>query len=266
MPQTLLPGDALGFEQGNQAGKYWNLVSGLLLTSGGNMHERILNLSEIQILKAISNEDLIELLNSSTTNKYTGRSIIYETGDPARFVYMIKKGKVKLFINSECGKEIIIGIIEAGDTFGFGPIYGQHKKPCSAAALMDTILCVIPYVIFESLIKRNSLIGLEIIRSMGSRIHYFQCVIEDLLTKNLQSRLAKVLLELSDKSGFSSPSQRMSSPQEGIMFSHEELGNLISGSRQKVTTALNIFENQGLIKKARKMIIVLERERLQALI
>lgn len=230
------------------------------------MHQRTLELSEIDVFRKISRDDFLELLSASMSTKYSKGSIVFKLGDPARFIHIVKKGEVKLFMTTESGKEIIVAINEPGDLFGFGPLYGEYRKTASAAAVKDSILCNAPYRVFEGIVRRNPQFAMEIIGILGLRIRHFHIVMEDLVSRNVQSRLARALLELADRSSLSPLGRGRSALQESIILSHEELGNLVSASRQKITTALNTFERKGLLQKSRKQIMILDRKGLKAMI
>ena len=217
---------------------------------------------ELDILKRLTKEESEVLLDSLVTEKYTKGRVIFESDDPAKLIYIIREGKVKTFTITEFGEEVILLIFGQGDLFGFSSIYGQGKRFVFAAAIEDTVLYGIPIKIFENTFKTNPEFAFEVFKMVGLRLCYFRKVVEDLATRNAKSRLAKILMEFVEKSGIPS----LSGTFIGVALSHEDIGNIISVSRQKVTTLLNIFEKEKLIKKRRKQIFILDKKGLADLI
>jgi CRP/FNR family transcriptional regulator, cyclic AMP receptor protein len=65
------------------------------------------------------------------------KQTIFVQGDPSDCVFYIQKGKVKLTVVSQSGKEATIGILNEGDFFGEGCLTGQPLRMCSATAMTD---------------------------------------------------------------------------------------------------------------------------------
>jgi CRP-like cAMP-binding protein len=68
---------------------------------------------------------------------FAKKQTIFAQGDSSDAVFYIQKGKVKLTVVSEIGKEATIGILNEGDFFGEGCLTGQPLRLCSATAMTD---------------------------------------------------------------------------------------------------------------------------------
>lgn len=68
------------------------------------------------------------------------KSIVFAQGDPTDGLFFIQKGKVRLTVVSEAGKEAILGILNPGDFFGEGGLTGQLLRMSSATSLTDCVL------------------------------------------------------------------------------------------------------------------------------
>jgi CRP-like cAMP-binding protein len=64
--------------------------------------------------------------------------IIYSQGDAGDHVFYVQKGRVKLNVVSEHGKEAVVGIVEAGQFFGEACLKGQSNRVATTSAMMDT--------------------------------------------------------------------------------------------------------------------------------
>ena len=68
-----------------------------------------------------------------------GRNV-FQQGQPADSLFYIRRGKVKLMITSQEGKEAIVAILDAGEFFGEGCLAGQPLRMATAVAMTDCTL------------------------------------------------------------------------------------------------------------------------------
>ena len=70
--------------------------------------------------------------------------IVFRQGDPADAVFYIQKGKIKLTVVSERGKEAVVGILEPGHFFGEGCLNGHPLRVTTATAIEQSLITRIP--------------------------------------------------------------------------------------------------------------------------
>src|SRR6476620_8560181 len=75
--------------------------------------------------------------------------IIFAQGDVADRVFYIQKGRVKVVVLSEQGKEAVVGILEPGQFFGEGCMNGHSLRIATTTAMEE---CVITSIIKEAMI------------------------------------------------------------------------------------------------------------------
>ncbi len=71
---------------------------------------------------------------------YRKDQVVFSQGDPADAVFYIQKGKVKVTVVSEQGKEAVVAILGAGDFFGEACLAGQARRLATVAAMADSII------------------------------------------------------------------------------------------------------------------------------
>ena len=91
-----------------------------------------------------------------TKCNYKGNHILYPQGDPAGTMFYIEKGKVKLTVVSEEGKEGIIAVLEAGDFCGEGCLIDQLLRLSTATTLMMPGIAMSPHPKFRGLSRRGA--------------------------------------------------------------------------------------------------------------
>ena len=80
--------------------------------------ENIWHLKNFNIFKVMSDEQMHRLQDMITTDWIKRKSPVYLQGEPTRWVYFLKKGLVKLAINSESGKTVTVALLKPGEIFG----------------------------------------------------------------------------------------------------------------------------------------------------
>jgi len=78
-----------------------------------------------------------------TISRYQKDQIVFAQGDVADRVFYIQKGRVKVVVLSDRGKEAVIGILEPGQFFGEGCLNGNALRIATATALEDCVITVI---------------------------------------------------------------------------------------------------------------------------
>src|ERR1700689_591014 len=65
---------------------------------------------------------------------------VFQQGDVANTIFYIQKGRIKLTVQSDRGKEAIVGILEAGQFFGEGCMNGHPLRISTTTAIEDTVV------------------------------------------------------------------------------------------------------------------------------
>ena len=72
--------------------------------------------------------------------EYRKDQIVFSQGDPADAVFYIQKGKVKITVVSEQGKEAVVAILETNEFFGEGCLAGQTKRIATVATMTESVI------------------------------------------------------------------------------------------------------------------------------
>jgi CRP-like cAMP-binding protein len=166
---------------------------------------------------------------------------VFEQGDAADTIFYIQKGKIKITVLSDQGKEAVVGILDPGQFFGEGCLNG-HTLRISTATAMEK--CVITSITKQAMIAalhdepRFSELFMAYLLTRNSRIE------EDLIDQLFNSserRLARMLLVLANFGKEGSP--QPITPN----ISQETLAEMIGTTRSRVSFFMNKFRKLGLI-------------------
>ena len=122
------------------------------------------------------------------------KNSIFAQGDPTDGLFFIQKGKVRLSVVSEAGKEATLGILSEGDFFGEGGLAGQLQRMSSAIALTD---CVLLHIEKKAMMQAMSLepkLSAMFLKYLLKRNIRYQDDLVDQLFNSSEKRLARVLL------------------------------------------------------------------------
>ena len=166
---------------------------------------------------------------------------VFEQGDVADTVFYIQRGKVKLTVMSEQGKEAVVAILEPGQFFGEGCMNGHPLRIASTTAIDDCVITSITKAAMITAIHdepKFSELFMAYLLTRNSRIE------EDLIDQLFNSserRLARLLLLLANFGKEGSP--QPISPT----ISQETLAEMIGTTRSRVSYFMNKFRKLGLI-------------------
>ena len=170
-------------------------------------------------------------------------------------------GRVKISRITEGGKELTLAILEAGEVFGELEVLEGGHRDTIAEALEDISICVLKRKDFEDVLKKNPDLTLRLTKLIGFRLKKIENRIEDLVFRDVPSRLARLFLSLAKEFGKASEDE----VRLNLKITHQELANLIGSTRETVSATLNDFRRRELIRQDHHFIIIRDQNRLTAL-
>jgi CRP/FNR family cyclic AMP-dependent transcriptional regulator len=169
------------------------------------------------------------------------KQTIFTQGDACDAVFYIQKGKVKLTVVSDSGKEATIGILSGSDFFGEGCLAGQPLRMASATAMTDCeILWIAKKAMMEALHREHALSDMFVAYLLGRNIRYEADLVDQLFNSS-EKRLARILLLLAHFGKEGKP--EIVVPK----MSQEALAEMVGTTRARVSFFMNRFRKLGFI-------------------
>jgi CRP/FNR family cyclic AMP-dependent transcriptional regulator len=172
---------------------------------------------------------------------YRKNGKVFAQGDPADSVFYIQKGKIKLTVVSQHGKEAVVAILGAGDFFGEGCLADRPQRMASASALSD---CSITRLEKPAMIRlphdRPAFSELVLHHLLSRNIRIEEDLVDQLFNSS-EKRLARVLLQLANFGKEGKPEPVI--PQ----ISQETLAEIVGTTRSRVSFFMNRFRKLGFI-------------------
>ncbi|MEJ0024399.1 MAG: Crp/Fnr family transcriptional regulator [Rhizomicrobium sp.] len=176
-----------------------------------------------------------------SVRKYRKNENIFSQGDAADAIFYILKGKVKLTVLSEQGKEAIVAILSADDFLGEECLDGQRIRTATAKTLTDAAIARLEKTTLRKLIRQEPGFSEMFIAHILDRSLRIQADLVDQLFNSSEKRLARLLLLLANFGKEGKPEPLIAK------ISQETLAEMIGTTRSRVSFFMNKFRKLGLI-------------------
>jgi CRP/FNR family transcriptional regulator, cyclic AMP receptor protein len=202
------------------------------------------------------------LLHYSRVERYPAGCEIYAKGSPGQCMMAVLRGTAKMSSVSPEGKEIVLNIINPGEIFGEIALLDGGERSADAVAMTDCELLVLNRRDFMPVLDNHADICLMLIRILCQRLRRTSEQVEDVLFRHLEARIAKALLQLSERAGGPDAGGRVLE----LHLSQSEIGNIVGGSRESVNKQLQVWQRAGLIDLAKGSIVIRDPAAIKQLI
>jgi CRP/FNR family transcriptional regulator, cyclic AMP receptor protein len=176
-----------------------------------------------------------------TITEYRKNQVVFSQGDPADAIFYIQKGKVKLTVVSEHGKEAVIAILEAGHFFGEGCLAGQPRRIATAGAISECAILRLEKSHTIRVLHDEPAFSALLLEYLLSRNIRIEEDLVDQLFNSSEKRLARLLLLLANFGKEGKPEPVIAN------ISQETLAEMIGTTRSRVSHFMNKFRKLGFI-------------------
>ena len=184
---------------------------------------------------------LAEVGEGKTVSRYHKNQIVFSQGDPADSIFYIQKGRVKVVVLSEQGKEAVVGIFEPAQFFGEGCLNGNPRRISTTTALEECVITAITKSAMLAALHSQPKFSELFLAYLLTRNNRIEEDLIDQLFNSSEKRLARLLLLLANfgKDGRLQPIK--------VHISQETLAEMIGTTRSRVSFFMNKFRKLGFI-------------------
>jgi CRP-like cAMP-binding protein len=227
----------------------------------GEEKQTLALLRRCDVLSDISADALQALLPGITTGSYRPRQVIYLPGDRAQGVHFLAQGRIKISKVTRDGKELTLAYRTEGDFFGEPCLLEGGPREEMAEAMDASVTLEISRELLDGLLKIDGRASYKFARALILRRKDLETRVEQLIFKDVGSKLAELLLNLGLEHGVSHERGTV----VGLKITHQEMANLIGSTRETVSLTLSQFKRKGLIQTEGRRVILSDMEGLRAL-
>ncbi len=227
----------------------------------GQDDKRILwHLRKVPMLAAVSPAKLQDLVPVVSLREIPRRQVIYLPGDPGDKVFFINGGRVKTSKVTRDGKELTLAYRGAGQIFGELAVVDGSPREEMAEAMKNAIITDLPVEVFRELLLADTKLCFQFMAELCKRRKQLETKLEHLVFKDVQAKLASLLIELGEEYG----QENEEGVLIGLKITHQEMANLIGSTRETISLTLAQFKKRGLLDMNGRAVILLDHEGLKA--
>jgi CRP/FNR family transcriptional regulator len=190
---------------------------------------------------------------------YAANVALFSERDPAKALFVILDGAVRLSINSSHGRRLSLRIAKKGEIIGLSSALSGTPYDTTAETLNSSKIAVIDRREFQQFLVRHPEAYLALSEELGRQMAIVCSQLRTLgLSSSAPQKLARLLLEWSDNGQAMGSESRLR-----LSLTHAEIGDFIGSSRETVTRTLTNLKNRRLVAFRGCMMTIPNREALE---
>lgn len=195
-----------------------------------------------------------EILTKNAIRRTVPKGTPLHTGMDCTGLLLVQRGQLRTYILSEEGREITLYRLLDGDIclFSASCMLKSIQFDVMIKSEKDTQLVVIPADLYKEMMEQSAALANFTNEVMAARFSEVMWLLEQILWKRFDQRLAGFLLEESALEG-----------TDVLKITHETIGSHLGNPREVVTRMLRYFQNEGLVKLARGTVEITNRAAMQ---
>jgi len=192
-------------------------------------------------------------------HRYDRDEYLFFEGDPAEWLVLVVRGRVKMIKHSEGGRETILA------TFGPGQIVGEvgvlvgEAYPATAQALESATTLCLRRDEYIDLVRSHPTLAWALIAELGQRLQRAHETIRSMAVEKVERRVARVLLRMANTTG-----ERLEggAVRIGVALSRQDIADMAGTVIETAIRAMSKFQKQGMIETREGHIILLKAHQL----
>ena len=185
---------------------------------------------------------------------YDAGDLLFVEGERSHSVYACVEGRVRIFLTTPSGRELLVGIKEPGDEFGELSALDGRPRSASAAAIDSTVVAVLPADRYLDLLLSAPHLSVAVCQSLSAELRRAndRLVVRDSCSATV--RTGRMLVELASlmmRHGGQADSYE-------LPLTQTDLAGWIGATRESTARALARFRRAGFVRTGRGQIVVLD--------
>lgn len=188
-------------------------------------------------------------------NRFKDDETIFYEGEKPPGLYVVCRGKTKIYKSGSTGHQLITRIESPGDLLGHRSLLATEAYSGNAQSLGESVISLIPQEKFFGFLKRHPDASLALLKELSKDVRRGEDKARDIAFKPARCRLAQVLLQAKNEE----------SHPEKLRLKRKELAEMAGLSIETTVRLLKDFEKKGLIRRKGPAILLLNQEKIQSL-
>ncbi len=206
------------------------------------------NLRSVNLFADLKDNELETISRILYVNTYQRGQLIFQEGEDGNALFVVLKGRVKVCLYDEEGREYVLDVIGKDGFFGELALIDELPRSANAIAMEGSDLLIVRRADFTKLLMENPSISINILKVLAGRLRVADERIKWLAFLNVEGRILKYLLELGARLGIKM--------KDYIIIergpSQIEIANSCGCSRETVSRMISSLVKKGVISVRRR--------------
>lgn len=194
----------------------------------------------IPLFADLSESDHNLLVQVAVRRTYPRHTLLIQEGDPGESLYLLRKGRAKVYIGDEGGREVIVAILGLGDFFGELALIDDALCSANVMTLEESEFVSIGKREFRQVLASSPGMAIHLLKVLAGRLREADLQIEALALKDVQARVVQVLQSLAEPEG----NERVIPAR----ITHRDIAAMVGASREVVTRVFRALEERGIVR------------------
>jgi len=186
--------------------------------------------------------------------EYKKGESLFKEDSYSKGVFIVKKGKVKIFQTNTEGKESIVYIYKKGDYFGYRPLLANEPHPVSATAMDNVVASFIPRNVFLELLLKSNPLAKKLLVNLSQEFSVWINKMTVFSQYSVKERVAISLLILNKVYKKEESAEKSSV----ISISRDDLAGFVGTAKETLVRMLRIFKDEKIISTKGTKITILK--------
>jgi CRP/FNR family transcriptional regulator, cyclic AMP receptor protein len=216
-------------------------------------------LGRSQLFSRLGEGLLRDLVGQASTRSYRKGAMIFYQGDAGDALYVLAEGRVKVFVTSKQGEEMVLATLAPPDAVGEVALFDDGPRSASVEALDAVTALAFARSTLLDLLHTTPDAADAVLRSAGSLLRRLTGQAADLVFLDLEGRVAKLLVGIAERSA--------QDVEHGVALdlgvTQTDLAAMVGGSRQSVNQILHALEGRRFLALEGRSVTILDLDALR---
>lgn len=210
------------------------------------------HLKSTSIFDFLTPEESFTLKSKMIRKEYAKGEFLFKEKSFSKGVYIVRKGKVKIFQTNSDGKQSIVYIYKKGDYFGYRPILAEEPHPASAVAMDQVVVSFISKEVFTSILNKSPQLARKLLTILSKEFSVWINKMTVFSQYGVKERVALSLLILNKV--YQRKDENIKAVN--ISINRDDFAGFVGTAKETLVRMLRTFKDQKIIiTKGTKIII-----------
>jgi len=137
---------------------------------------------------------LVPVAGRAFVRRFAAGQVVFNEGEPSAHLYVIRRGRIRILVQSAHGDEMTLSVLDAGDTIGELSMIDGQPRSASAEAITEAELVALPAADIRTALHTDPALLFAVAAELAATVRRLTGSTADLVFLDLPRRLAKLML------------------------------------------------------------------------